>query len=108
MLNTLLPEYLTELERTVIEFLLQGDSVENAVLMQQLASSSLESRERNGYGIYTNFEIPDGVPRCARDSFELGDVSVVLSGQLCGFILFVRKVSRLAETSGHLLKTSRR
>jgi hypothetical protein len=91
MLNVRLPNFLTEVERTVLEFLLQGSSDENAVLFEQLASSSLKSRERNGYGVYTNFEVSDAVPRCTRENFELGDVSVVLSGQLCGFILFIRE-----------------
>ncbi len=91
MLKVKLPDFLTELERTVLAFLLQEDSDENQLLMQQLASSTLESRENNGYGVYTNFEVPEVVLRCAQESFELGDVSVVLSGQLCGFILFVRE-----------------
>jgi hypothetical protein len=91
MLTTKLPEFLTELERRVLEFLLQEDSEENRVLSEQLASCSLESRERNGYGIYTNFQVADFSPRCVRENFELNDCSVVLSGQACGFILFVRE-----------------
>ena len=51
----------------------------------------MESRERNGYGFYTNFQVEDAAPRCAKADFELGDVSAVVGGQLCGFILFVRE-----------------
>jgi hypothetical protein len=90
MLNKKLPEFLTELEKTVLSFLLQEDSVENRILGEQLTSCSLESREHNGYGFFTNFNVDEAAPRCAKENFELGDVSVVLSGQLCGFILFVR------------------
>jgi hypothetical protein len=91
MLTMKLPEFLTELERKVIEFLLKEDTEENRVLAEQLAGCSLESRDLDGFGFYTNFQIADVAPRCARENFELGDISVILSGQLCGFILFVRE-----------------
>jgi hypothetical protein len=91
MLEMKMPDFLTELETTVLRFLLQSDSEVYRILREQLAGCSLESRERNGYGIYTNFLIADDAPRCAVANFVLGDISVVLSGQLCGFILFVRE-----------------
>jgi hypothetical protein len=90
MLTAEFPEFLTELERTVIDFLLREDSEDNRVLRRQIADSSLESREHNGYGIYTHFQIASDAQKCTNENFELGDVSVVLSAQLCGFILFVR------------------
>jgi hypothetical protein len=85
-----LPDFLTELESVVLRELLQGESDDLVVLRRQIASCSLQSRERNGYGFFTNFHVGENAPRCANENFELGDVSVVLSGQLCGFILFVR------------------
>jgi hypothetical protein len=91
MLTMKMPEFLTELEKTVLRYLLQGDSEETRILREQLASSSLESREHTGYGFFTNFKVDGAAPPCARVNFELGDVTVVLSGQLCGFILFVRE-----------------
>lgn len=90
MLRSELPSFLTELERSVLSYLLTDDSEENRILSDQLAGCSVESRERNGYGICINFRIEDAAPRCVRTNFELGDISVVLSGQLYGFILFVR------------------
>jgi hypothetical protein len=90
MLTRKLPGFLAELEGRVLQFLLQEDSEENRVLSEQLAGCSLESRERNGYGFYTNFQVAEAVPHSTRTDFELGDVSVVISGGLCGFILFVR------------------
>jgi hypothetical protein len=90
MLRAGLPSFLTELEGTVLSFLLADDSEENRVLREQLATCSIESRERNGYGVYTNFCVQDSAPRCVRENFELGHISVMLAGQRCGFILFVR------------------
>jgi hypothetical protein len=107
MLTMKLPEFLTSLECVVLRELLQTESEDVQNIREQLASCSLESRESNGYGFFTNFHVDNLAPRCARENFELGDVSVVLSGQLCGFILFVRggvidfwRDSRLAVTNG--------
>jgi hypothetical protein len=99
---TNLPGFLTELERRVLQFLLEEDSEENRVLSEQLTGCSLESRERNGYGFFTNFQVAEDAPDSARTDFELGDVSVVISGQLCGFILFVRE-GRIAFLEGYPL-----
>jgi len=91
MLKDELPEFLTELENAVLSLLLEDDSSENGILRAQLAQSSLESRERNGYGFFTHFKIEESAHRCERSNFELGDASAVISGQQCGFILFVRE-----------------
>jgi hypothetical protein len=90
MLMQRFPDFLTELERTVLAYMLQVDSEETRVLREQLASSSLESRDHNGYGFFTNFKVDSGSALCERANFELANVTAVLSGQLCGFILFVR------------------
>jgi len=91
MLRAGLPEFLTVLEIAVLSLLLEDDSSENRILRTQLASCSLESRERNGYGFFTNFKVDDAAPRCGRSDFELGDAAAVISDQRCGFILFVRE-----------------
>ena len=90
MLNVKLPEFLNELETAIIRFLLRKDSADNRAIAEQFATCSLESREHNGYGIYMNFQISDTAPRCSTDDFELNDISAIIGGQLCGFILFVR------------------
>jgi hypothetical protein len=90
MLKTKLPEFLTELESAVLSFLLREDSERNRILFDQLRSCSLESREHNGYGFYTSFKIDESAPRCQPADFELDDIAVVISGQICGFVLFVR------------------
>jgi hypothetical protein len=90
MLMGKLPEFLTELESTILRYLLQDDTEENRTLADQLKMSSLQSRERNGYGFFTNFAVPDSAPRCTKMNFELGNVCATVGGQLCGFILFVR------------------
>ena len=90
MLIPKVPDFLTELEVAVLQFVLQGETEECYRLFEQLAGSSLESRERNGYGFFTNFRRSDSAPLCSVKDFELGDVSVIVGGELCGFILFVR------------------
>jgi hypothetical protein len=90
MLMAKMPDFLTELESVVLRYLLQGDTEENRILSEQLSASSLESRERNGYGFFTNFEVPDSAPGCTNLNFELGSVCANVGGELCGFILFVR------------------
>ena len=64
MLTVKLPEFLTELEATILRFLLQEDTEVNRILSEQLATCSLESRERNGYGFFTNLCVADSAPRC--------------------------------------------
>jgi hypothetical protein len=90
MLNVRLPEFLNELETIVLRFLLREDTADNRVIVEQLATCSLESREHNGYGIYMNLQVSNKAPRCPTDDFELDDISAIVGGQLCGFILFVR------------------
>jgi|SRR5665213_344113 len=90
MLNAKLPDFLTGLEASVLLFLLQEDTEDHRILFEQLATCSLESRERNGYGFFTHFCITDFPRRCSIANFELDDASVIVGGEHCGFILFVR------------------
>jgi hypothetical protein len=90
MLNMKLPDFLTELERVVLSEFLSRENEDSQALCEQIASCSLESREHNGYGFFTNLKVDPAATACSRENFELGNLSVVLSGQLCGFILFVR------------------
>jgi hypothetical protein len=90
MLSTKLPDFLTELEIAVLQFLVREETEDNRILSDQLATCSLKSRERNGYGFFTNFHIADSKPQCSKRDFELGDAAVIVGGELCGFILFVR------------------
>jgi hypothetical protein len=69
MLRAEMPSFLTELERTVLSYLLKNDSEENLILQEQLVGCSVDSRERNGYGVYTNFRVEDSAPRCVRANF---------------------------------------
>ena len=91
MLIQKLPEFLTELEKAVLAYLLQGDSEETQILLEQLTSSALKSRKYTGCGFFTDFDIHDKARRCERKDFELGQVIISLSGQDCGFLLFVRE-----------------
>ena len=91
MLMPQLPEFLTDLEAAVLQFLLQEDTEITRALREQLATCTLESRERNGYGFFTNFHVIDSAPKCSIENIELGDASAVVGGEKCGFILFVRE-----------------
>ena len=90
MLKYELPNFLTELEPTILKFLLDNAPEHRDVLMHQLASSALESRDYTGVGFFTNFVIEESAPKCSISNFELGDLSVTISGQDCGCILFIK------------------
>jgi hypothetical protein len=105
MLNPQLPEFLSELEKAILSYLLKGDSEENRVLREQLKSSSLESREYTGCGFFTNFKTGDSAPLCERENFELGHVVASLAGQECGFVLFVR-ARRISFLEGYTFGVS--
>jgi hypothetical protein len=84
-----LPLFLTLLERAVIAAMVEasGDFID--VLSLQLAQSTLESREHNGYGFYTNFHVPDGMPLVPLIDKRFA-ASTIVGGQLCGFLLWIK------------------
>jgi len=86
-----MPEFLTDLERAILDFSLPEAGENEEVLRQQIAMSKLASREHTGYGFFTNFRIDEDSPRCSVSNFQFGNVTAVVSGELCGFWIFVRE-----------------
>jgi hypothetical protein len=81
--------YLTPLENTVIDAIVQGQPQSEQCLWDQLRQSELRSRERNGYGFFTNFLVPEHVPSCPTLKRTLL-ASGLVGGELCGFILWIK------------------
>jgi hypothetical protein len=90
VLSNDLPAFLTQVETAIIKFLLQNNFEDRPAVVQQLQTSVLESRDLNGHGFFTHFKLPETTPLCEKRNFELGDVCAIVSGEPCGFILFVR------------------
>ncbi|MBB5056495.1 hypothetical protein HDF16_001180 [Granulicella aggregans] len=90
MLTT--PSFLTPLESAVISAMLEASTEFGAALSVQLAESTLESREHNGYGFYTTFHVSDGtepIPPPVPLIDRRFAASTVVGGQLCGFLLWI-------------------
>ncbi|HZL27113.1 MAG TPA: hypothetical protein VFC39_11340 [Acidobacteriaceae bacterium] len=83
-----LPSYLTVVERAVLTAILEGAKEHKQILQQQILLSELKSRDFNGHGFYTDFSIPEELPRYP-SSREILHASAVVDGELCGFILWV-------------------
>ena len=81
--------HLTPLENAVIEAIVQGKPQSEQCLREQLRQSELRSRERNGYGFFTNLVVPEHVPDCP-DLDRTLLASGLVDDQLCGFILWIK------------------
>jgi hypothetical protein len=82
-----------ELERGALQLLLAGNHPILEALRQQLAKSSVLSREFTGAGFFTNFGPSPDAPRAPSpcDRFQIGGVYAEIPGLRhgAGFILFV-------------------
>jgi hypothetical protein len=85
-----MPSYLTDLEAEITSGIVEGFPLYTGVLMAQLAQSTLESRDYNGYGFYTTVAIAQETPSCALFSGRL-HASAHIGGELCGFMLWIRE-----------------
>jgi hypothetical protein len=96
-----LPSFFTPLEAAVVEVILTNPNIDSEKLRRQVATSELKSRERNGYGFYTNFAVPETIEHypSANEQFH---ATALVDGQLCGFILFIRD-GRVAFLEGYPL-----
>ena len=85
-------EGLEDLERAVMEKLLDGEHPMLAALRAQAQSGRLLGRERTGAGFYCSFEVPPEAPAVEPRDFEIDDVNGELHGLAhgAGFVLFVR------------------
>jgi len=92
---------LTQFERDVLDRILRGDDPVIEALRRQLAAASVSGRQFTGVGFYTDFVVPDDVPRVhnvdeslgTESDFEVGDVGAIFedANVEVGFILFVRR-----------------
>ena len=71
---------MSEIERKLLDALLEGDDPILGSLRAQLAESKIESRELSGSGFFLNFEIPDSVPKINPERIIVGDVYFDLEG----------------------------
>ena len=88
-----MPPQLNILETAVLQMLLRGDEPVLESLRNQLRESTMTARRDTGAGFFTDFSVPDQVPRApAKDSFVLGDVVGEIDGleNGAGFLLFIR------------------
>jgi hypothetical protein len=71
---------MSEIERKLLDALLEGDDPILDSLRAQLADSKIESRELPGSGFFLNFKIPDSAPKIKPDRIIIGDVYFDLEG----------------------------
>jgi hypothetical protein len=71
---------MSEIERKLLDTLLEGDDPILDSLRAQLAESKIESRELSGSKFFLNFEIPDSVPKINPERIIIGDVYFDLEG----------------------------
>ena len=82
---------MTELESNVLGMFLAGDHPTLATLRRQLNSATVAGRNLTGVGFFTDFHIPEDVPRLSKPKeLVVGDVVGELSGVPCGFLLFIK------------------
>ncbi|NUQ35661.1 MAG: hypothetical protein HUU29_12065 [Planctomycetaceae bacterium] len=83
---------LTKLERAVMDALLDGDHPVLGILRQQYAEAKVVSRELSGVGFFTNFTVPESVPRLKEEIGLIGGVGAEVEGinHGAGFWLFLK------------------
>jgi hypothetical protein len=82
---------MNELEHRVLKMLLAGDDPVLKALRLQLESAEVSDRKFTGAGFFMEFHVPVAVPLLpGKQSFVMGDVIGQVSGQGCGFLLFVK------------------
>lgn len=95
-------ERINEFESAVLDMLLRGDEPVLTALAAQLRECTVESRRYTGAGFFTDFVVPDYIPRVpGKDSFAFGDVVAEIAGleNGAGFLLFVKN-GRIAFLEG--------
>ncbi len=83
---------LTDIERQLLDLLLDGALPQLETLRRQLEAAKVSARQFSGVGLFTEFEVPPAVPRVNPPDFVLGDISFELESVENGgeALLFVR------------------
>lgn len=78
-------------EQIVMKKLLEQDTILNKMIMTQYENAQIESREFTGVGFFTNFIIPENVPRITElVSYGYGSADCRINDiDGYGFILFI-------------------
>ncbi len=86
-----------------MKFALAGDDVLFATLREQAECAIVQHREPIHFGFWTNFSVPDDVPRVYPPAFVIHDINLEISNLACGASLqiFVRdgKITSLEVSS---------
>lgn len=84
---------LTDLERAVLEKLLDGDHPILAALREQMAGVRLKRREHTDAGFFCDLDAPPPVPEIAHVACTLSDVEAKLGGVSHGasFVLMIKR-----------------
>jgi len=82
---------LTNLERKVMQALLDGEDDILSILREQLGATVVVKRKMTGVGFFTTFAVSDDVRRADDRSFKFDDVIASISGLAhgAGFLLYV-------------------
>lgn len=85
---------LTDLEKKVLEHLLDGDHPVLKVLRKQFEVCGVQERKMTGVGFFTTMTVPQKAPTLGESvTCAFGDVHAELDGreEPVGFVLFVKK-----------------
>jgi hypothetical protein len=84
-----LPSYLTMIEADVISSMIIGQGEVGEIVANQLSSSSLESRDFNGHGFFTDITLNSEAQILPFDHHRFESYATV-DDELFGFILWVQ------------------
>jgi hypothetical protein len=81
-----------QMERRVMDLLLDGDLPVLRTLREQYKRATVTSRDYSGVGVFTEFSVPAEVARVTPPNFTISDVGYELAGVQNGggVVLFVR------------------
>ena len=89
----MMPQDLTELERSVLDKLLTGEHPVLEALRRQLCGCRVRKRELTGCGFFTELQVDRALPAAPTiaKKLRIGDVEAKITGleQGAGFVLFV-------------------
>lgn len=82
---------MNDLESTILDALLRGESEELAILREQARHVTVQKRDYTGVGFLTEFAVPTEAPRVNRKRLVISDVGADVDelGHGAGFVLFV-------------------
>jgi len=83
------PEFLSPVERKVLELMIEGTELFREELKSQITTSHLLKHEFNGYGFFTHFGTEASVPVLPWQDYRI-NAQAKIGGELCGFLLWFK------------------